>query len=261
MGTYVLKERDLVLDAGGNVSVTLSRFLRHCGVNHLLLAGQDYAWLNGRSHSGGHHNHTTNMKMQSYHQTTRNMDGEEILTTIQYMSAKRELEDDLKSASFPVYNLYGGGVPIEGTKAVDIQTAYNEGILASAPGSVERFLTELMSCRKSVPPFRTEPRSPMWTTSMRNAEKHLAKLFKNLKTNQQDIQTAMNRIEMFIKQDPLYMPYLFNETLDMAGLTRAKFKYEAGDLGEFKRIAKNVLKKVREIDRKVCIPESEQAVA
>lgn len=261
VGTYVLKERDLVLDAGGNVSVTLSRFLRYCGVSHLLLAGQDYAWINGKSHSGGHHNLTTSQKRHSWHQTTRNMDGEEILTTVQYMTAKRELEADLKQSEFPVFNLYGGGVPIEGAKVVDVNTAYSKGILASAPGAVEGFLRDLAACRRNVPPLRMEPRSPMWTTSMHNLEKHLGKLFRNIKANQRDVHAALNRMEQFVKQDPLYSPYLFNEIIDLAGLTRAKFAYEAKDLGEFKRIAKNVLKKVREIDRKVCLSQDEQAVA
>jgi len=252
LGTYVLKERDMVIDAGGNVSVTLSRFLRACGVNHLLMAGQDYAWLNGKSHSGGHHNETMNMEKRPYHQTTKNLDGEDILTTVQYMTAKRELEDDLKQSQFPIYNLYGGGVPIEGTQVVSIDKVYNDGILASAPGSVDRLRSALLDCRGNIPPIRLEPRSPMWTTSMRNAEKHLTKLFRSLTKNQSEIHAALTRIELFIKQDPLYIPYLFNETLDLAGLTRAKASYDKKDLPEFKRIAKNILKKVREMDRMVC---------
>lgn len=261
MGTYVLKQRDLVLDAGGNVSVTLSRLLRTCGVSHILMVGQDYAWINGKSHSAGHHNTNTKIKQASYHQDTKNMDGETILTTVQYMTAKRELEYDLKQADFPIYNVYGGGVPIEGTEAIDLDAAYSRGILASAPGSVDRFLGDLMACRNAIPPIRLEPRSPMWTTSMRNAEKHLTKLFKNITANQKEIHTALERIEMFVKQDPLYMPYLFNETLDLAGLTRAKARHERSDLQEFKSIAKRILKKVREMDRKVCFTAEETVAA
>lgn len=251
MGTHVLKERDLVIDAGGNVSVTLSRLLRTCGVSHILMVGQDYAWIKGKSHSGGHHNTNTKIVRGSYHQDTKNMDGETILTTVQYMTAKRELEYDLKQADFPIYNVYGGGVPIEGTEAIDLDAAYKRGILASAPGSVDRFMTDLMACRAAVPPIHLEPRSPMWTTSMRNAEKHLAKLFKSLKKNQNEIHSALERIETFIKQDPLYMPYLFNEVLDLAELTRAKAIHEPADLPKFKSIAKRILKKIREMDRKI----------
>jgi hypothetical protein len=262
MGTFVMKDHDLVLDAGGNVSVTISRLLRWCGVSHLLMVGQDYAWINNQSHSRGHHNHSTNMKKLSFHQTTKNMDGEEILTTIQYMTAKRELEDDLRQSPFPIFNLYGGGAPIEHTKAVDMDIARKEGILASAPGSVDRFMTDLAACRKQGKSVRFEPRSPMWSSSMRNAEKRLGKLFRNLSANQDDIHKTFLTIEMFIKQDPLYLPYLFNETMALAGLTRAKKRYEPKDFPEFKRIAREALKKVREIDRKVCLPEkSGQAAA
>lgn len=261
VGTYVLKERDMVLDAGGNVSVTLSRLLRTCGVSHVLMVGQDYAWIRGKSHSGGHHGTQTKIKRASYHQDTKNMDGETILTTVQYMTAKRELEYDLKQADFPIYNVYGGGVPIEGTEAIDLDAAYARGILASAPGSVDRFMDTLMHCRNTTPPIRLEPRSPMWTTSLRNAEKHLAKLFKHLGKNQKEIHAALERIELFIKQDPLYMPYLFNEVLDLAGLTRAKAKHDPSDLAAFKDIAKRILKKVREMDRKVCFTKEDVAAA
>lgn len=256
MGTYVMKDFDLVIDAGGNVSVTLARLLRWMGVAHIALVGQDYAWIRNRSHAGGHHNSTGNMKSRSFHQTTRNADGEEIISTIQYMTAKRELEDDLRQNPFPVFNIYGGGVVIEGTKIVDIAKAFKRGVLASAPGSVDRLMSELMACRNKGKNILFEPRGPMWTTSVRNAEKRLGKLFKNTKANQGEIFKTLKTFEMFLKQDPLYMPYLFNETLDLAGLTRAKRGFEPKDFPEFKRIAKNALKKVREIDRKVCQPES-----
>lgn len=256
MGTYVMKDFDLVIDAGGNVSVTLARLLRWMGVAHIALVGQDYAWIRNRSHAGGHHNSTGNMKSRSFHQTTRNADGEEIISTIQYMTAKRELEDDLRQNPFPVFNIYGGGVVIEGTKIVDIAKAFKRGVLASAPGSVDRLMSELMACRNKGKNILFEPRGPMWTTSVRNAEKRLGKLFKNTKANQGEIFKTLKTFEMFLKQDPLYMPYLFNETLDLAGLTRAKRGFESKDFPEFKRIAKNALKKVREIDRKVCQPES-----
>ncbi|QGY38814.1 DUF115 domain-containing protein [Pseudodesulfovibrio cashew] len=262
LGTFVMKEHDLVIDAGGNVSVTLSRLLRRFGVNHLVMVGQDYAWINNQSHAGGHHSCATKMHKRSFHQTTTNADGEEILTTIQYMTAKRELEEDLRKSPFPVYNIYGGGAVIKGTKPLDIETAFKQGVLASAPGSVDRFMTDLMACRGKGKRMRFEPRGPMWSTSLRNAEKRLGKLFKDLSKNQKEIHETLGRVDIFFKQDPLYMPYLFNETLDLAGLTRAKHRYEAKDFPEFKRIARCALKKVREIDRLVCTGGDEaEAVA
>lgn len=261
MGTFVMKDHDMVLDAGGNISVTLSRLLRRFGVSHMVMVGQDYAWINNMSHAGGHHHQSTQMHRRSFHQNTRDIDGNEILTTVQYMTAKRELEDDLRQSAFPIYNIYGGGAVIKSTKNVSIEDAYSEGILASAPGSVDRFMGELMACKQKGEVIRFEPRGPMWSTSLRNAEKHLSKLFKNVKANQQKIHEMFSKIELFIKQDPLYMPYLFNETIDLAGLTRAKMRYEVKDFPEFKRIAKCVMKKVREIDRLVCTPKKSKQAA
>ena len=261
IGTHVMQDHGLVLDAGGNVSVTMSRFLRWAGVSHMLMVGQDYAWIGEKSHASGHHNHTEDMTIHNYHQTVLDMDGNEILTTVQYMTAKRELENDLRQSSFPIYNIYGGGAPIEGTKAIDMKTAHNQGVLASAPGSVDRFMTDLLECRNKRVSLDLPAQGPVWSTSMRNAEKHLAKLFRNIKSNQLEIHQTFEKIEGFIKSSPLYTPYLFNEIIDMAGLTRAKHKYETKDLPEFKRIAKCVLKKVREIDKKVCMETAKQAVA
>ena len=116
-------------------------------------------------------------------------------------------------------------------------------------------MTDLMACRTQGKAIQFEPRSPMWYSSLRNAEKRLGKLFKNLAANQDEIHKTFLTLETFIKQDPLYMPYLFNETMDLAGLTRAKKRYDPKDFPEFKRITKSVLRKVREIDRKVCLPE------
>ncbi|MUM76279.1 DUF115 domain-containing protein [Pseudodesulfovibrio sp. F-1] len=265
MGTYVMKDHELVIDAGGNVSVTLSRLLRWMGVSHMVLVGQDYAWIGNRSHAAGHHGHTTNMTRRSFHQTTRNMEGEEILTTVQYMTAKRELEEDLKQSPVPVFNVYGGGVPIEGTRVVDLETAYVEGLFASAPGGVMRFMAELAASRGTMVPMRFEPRGPAWSTSLRNIEKHLGKLFRNLGANQTAVHEAMGRVEIFLNQDPLYTPYLYNELVDLAGLTRAKKRYAQRDYPEFRRIMRCVLKKVREIDRLVCLADANsdkgQAVA
>lgn len=257
IGTQVMQERDLVLDAGGNVSVTISRLMRWAGVSHMVMVGQDYAWINNQSHASGHHNFLNDGKLRGFHQKTKNADGEEILTTVQYMTAKRELEEDLRQSAFPIYNIYGGGAVIQRTKAIDIETAHKEGILASAPGSVDRFMAELAACRNEGSDIHFEPRGPAWGTSFRNAEKHLGKLFKNLSANQQEVHNTFRKIEAFIKQDPLYMPYLFNEVIDMAGLTRAKRIYEPKDFPEFKRIGKCVMKKVREIDRKVCTDPKE----
>lgn len=253
LGTYLMKGRELVLDAGGNVSLTLARLLRWLGVGHITLVGQDFAWINQRSHAEGHHATNRNFKFNpAKHQKLRNMDGQEIISTPQYLSAKRDLEEDLKKAPFPVYNVYGGGAPIAGSRRMTLQEAWSQGAFSSAPGSVERFMDELYQCRAMNHTMQIRPESHEWSNSLRHIEKRLGKLFRNCNNNQQEIHKALQEVDFFVKQNPVYLPYLFNETLNLAGLTRAKAKYEPRDFGEFKRISKSIIKKVREVDRFVC---------
>lgn len=261
MGTFVMQGRELVLDAGGNVSLTLTRLLRWLQVSHIVLVGQDFAWAGEHSHSEGHHaSKAKRIFNPRYHQKLRNAHGEEIISTVQYLSSKREMEEDIRKSDMAVFNLYGGGAIIEGTHMVDLEQAHVKGLLASVPGSVDAFMGNLMACRNNCNRLIIQPMSHDWTVSLRNVEKRLAKLFKKVRHNQNDIHKTLEQVELFVKSEPLYIPYLFNETIDLAGLTRAKHHYEPKDLGEFKRIAKSILKKIREVDRFVtACPEEEAA--
>jgi hypothetical protein len=58
---------------------------------------------------------------------------------------------------------------------------------------------------------------------------------------------------------PLYLPYLFNETIDLAGLAKTRHSYNPADFSEFKRIGKSILAKVREVDRCVSGLDSKHA--
>ncbi len=246
VGTFLLSERELVLDAGGNVGLTLTRLLRWMGVSHLVLVGQDFGWKPGQAtHSSGHHsdaNYGEGIRMQNLH-------GEEIFTTIQMLTSKRDLEADLKKAPFPTYHLYGGGVPIEGAIPVDFEQAQVKGLLASAPGARERFLAEMLAARRPKNPPRFEVRAAAWSVSLRNAEKRLEKLLKKPEANQKAVHDLLEQAIFFVKQDPLYMPYLFNEILDLAGLARTRSSYDRPVLSEFKQLCKRVLGKVRQMDR------------
>lgn len=259
LATFVMR-KSLVLDAGGNVSLTLSRLLRWCGVSHILFVGQDFAWKGERTHATGHHAAAEPMPfVPGRHEKLKNLRGEEIVTSLQYITSKRELENDIKKAPFPVFNLYGGGADIEGTTPIDLDSARKNGILASAPTSLQGFLSALDRARQTRHDFSFEPKSHRWTASLRGAEKRLEKLFKHTAENQDEIHQLMEQVMGFIKQDPLYLPYLFNETIDLAGLTRAKLRYEQRDFFEFKKIGKSVLKKVKEIDRQLSGTEPKAA--
>ncbi|MES9997545.1 6-hydroxymethylpterin diphosphokinase MptE-like protein [Desulfovibrio aminophilus] len=250
VATFAMKDRELVLDAGGNVSLTLTRFLHWCGVSRLLLAGQDFAWSGEQTHADGHHAAGRKVVFNPRaHLRIKNLHGEEIITSPQYMAAKRELEMDLRKTNLPVFGLYGGGAPIEGVEMLDMAQVRERGLLTSIPGSVESFRGKLLASRERRHSFDFEPRSPRWSSSMRHAEKQLTKLFRNLGGNQKEIHGLFEQALLFIKQDPLYVPYLFNEIINLSGLAKARHSYEPKDLAEFRRIEKDVLRKVREVDR------------
>ncbi|WP_432735459.1 motility associated factor glycosyltransferase family protein [Maridesulfovibrio sp. FT414] len=258
LGTFALNQHEEVFDAGSNVSVTLARFLDWCGFNHILLVGQDFAWKGKVSHAAGHQNSGA-MYNKGIIVNLKNADGEDITSTIQYMSSKREMEDDIKKISTPIFNLYGGCAVIEGARNVDLQKVHMDGLLSSAPGRMDYFKTAMNMARvpKEFPMF--EARSPKWTTSLNRVTKRMEKLFRKHSANQVEIHKAMHEVYFFIRQDPLYLPYLYNEILDIAGLARAKSSYEPKDLSHYKQVIKKTLKKVRHMDRCLCVNERKKA--
>lgn len=260
LATFVMRDHEFVLDAGGNVSLTLVRLLRWMGVSSLLLVGQDFAWKGGRTHAAGHHASGHDVAFDpTMHQRLKNLWGEEIISSIQYLSSKRDLEGDLRKSPFRIGNLYGGGVVIEGAPAVTLDDAREDGLLSCAPGSRERFLQHLAQARTRGHAMRFEPRSHIWTSSIRGMERRMQKLFRQCGQSQNEIHTLLEQALFFVRQDPLYLPYLFNETIDLAGLAKTRRSYHPEDFSEFKRIGKSILDKVREVDRCVALPDKNAA--
>jgi len=249
LGTYVFQEHELVLDAGGNVGVTLARFLSWAGVGRILLAGQDFAWPGDRSHAPGHHSHQAAYVFDPARDVElRNLHGQTIYSNVGYLSAKRDLEKDLRKAQVPVYNIYGGGVEIEGSRVVDVEECHQRGLLASEPGAKERMLWGLK--RSNQPRVRPvyEPRHATWNKSLRNATRQLEKLLKKPGKHQDEIRGLLNRVFHFLKQDPLYLPYLYNEIMDMAAMVKCRERYSPLDMREYRDILKRSLDKVKEMD-------------
>jgi hypothetical protein len=249
MGTYVFQEHELVLDAGGNVGVTLARFLSWCGVSRILLAGQDFSWPADRTHAPGHHSH---VHVQTFDPSRdvafENLWGETIYSNVGYLSAKRDLEKDLRKAQVPVYNIYGGGAPIEGSTVVSVDECHQRGLLASEPGAKERFLDAVRRAnRPRVRPVY-EPRFADWNLSLRNATRRLDKLMRKAGKRQGEIKQHLNNVLHFLKQDPLYLPYLYNEVMDMAAMVNCQASYSPADMKNYRDILKRGLDKVKRVD-------------
>ncbi len=258
LGTFVLGNHEEIFDAGSNVSITLARFLDWCGFNHILMVGQDFAWKGRNSHSAGHQNSGANYNPNMLVEL-ENADGEKLTSTVQYMTSKNEMEEDIKKLRARIFNLYGGCAVIEGARSVDMQEVHMEGLLSAAPGSMDYFKTamNMTSTPRPLPTF--EPRSPKWTSSLNHVTKRLEKLFRKHGKNQEEIHRALHEVYFFIRQDLLYVPYLYNEILDMAGLARAQSSYAPKDLPRYKQIVKKILSKVRHMDRALCISPNRKA--
>lgn len=252
MGTFVLRDHAPVLDAGGNVSVTLMRFCKFLDVSQVLLVGQDFAWKSDAptTHVAGHHAAANGFTFRpGHHLTVKNWRGEDVVTAMPYLTGARDIEADIPGLERPVHVLYGDGLPLRGARPTDLDQIQSSGLLASRPGSLNRFAAALREANQPVTPPRFEARSPQWTSSLRAVTKRLEKLFAKPERNGDEIQSALGQVHLFLRQDRLYAPYLFNEIMDLAGLVHVRATYTRPDLTQFKKIAKRSLDKVREMDR------------
>lgn len=260
LATFLMRDREPVLDAGGNVSVALMRLLVWCGASRIALLGQDFAWSGDKSHVAGHHaNAPTRDFDPTKHIRLPNMHGEQIISTMSYISAQRDMEADAQRLDIPVFNIYGGGLEIQGTEVVTPAQAAERGLLHSEAGAVERFEQSIGTALTPQPVPVFQPRAAQWTSSLRSVQKRLTKLYKKARLHQKEITQTLEQVLTFLKQDPLYTPYLYNEVIDLAGLARLGGSHEPGEMAEVKRILARTLNKVREIDGTLGIGAGKQA--
>ncbi len=242
LGTFALSDREPVFNAGTNVSVTLYRILTWMGVDRILLAGMDFAWKGERSHAGGHHN---NIKGKV---TLTNADGETLHSTLSYTTALRDLIADVSKSAIPTGCLYGGGAVIEGAERLDYSEAFMEGYLASAPGSIETFAAALDHAHapQQTPEFPS--RAQKWNVTLRQKLKEFEKLAKKPARNATQSFEALNALHAFLRSDPVFLPYLYNEFMDVAGLTLETRPFGPQEFSRVRQIVKRVREKVKRME-------------
>jgi hypothetical protein len=255
LGTFVLQDHELVLDAGGNVGVTLARFLTWAGVRRFLLAGQDFAWKGAFSHAKGHHAAGGSYVFDPAKDVMlTNLYGETIYSHMGFIAAKRDLEADIKGCpEARYYNIYGGGAVIEGAENLGLGAVLERGLLTGGADARNRFLSAMQRARgpRMRPVFQA--RGALWATSMRNVQKKLERLFKKPTRHAGEIRATLSDVQRFLKQDPLYLPYLYNEIMDVAGLVQTRLTYGQKDMVEFRNLVKRINAKIREMDECLCV--------
>lgn len=253
VATFLPADNEHVFDAGGNVSVTLLRFLQFMGVQRILLAGQDFAWRgDGSSHVGGHHFAKRAFTPEpGKHIALENAYGERVYSTMSYISALRDMESDLKTYTGYCGNIYGGGMDIRGTEKISADAAIAMLKQNKDSAALDTFLGILQSAGMPRPLPVFESRSHMWTSSLASAVKRLEKLFRKPPVDQRAVYAFFGEVLIFLKQDPLYAPYIYNDILDVAALAHMRRRYTREDLAEFKAAVRKITGKVREADRLV----------
>jgi hypothetical protein len=230
-------------------------------VQHIILAGFDFAWKGKVTHVPGHLAEKKPFHFDpNRHVTMKNKWGDAIYSDAAYVTALKDLEKDLTESSGPIIsNLYGGGMCIQGAPEVSFEQLRKKGVLAANGKNLQRFLKALHTARRSRSWPRFEARADQWAQSLRAVEKKLARLYEDGETSRHAIPSVMEQIVVFLKQDPLYKPYLFNEILDVTYLSRKKGAFDPADLTQCKEIINRVLKKVAEVDCSLVYERKEAA--
>ncbi|WP_300160360.1 6-hydroxymethylpterin diphosphokinase MptE-like protein [Solidesulfovibrio sp.] len=252
MGTYVLKDLELVLDAGGNVGVTLERFLTWAGARRFVLVGQDLSWRGGSTHAPGHHSASPEGGGKAAaprgDAKLKNLDGEDIFTHLGFLAAKRDMEKDIAASGALFHNLYGGGAVIEGAVVIGPEALDDPAFFEGQATARDAFLDALG--RAATPRARPvfSQKAGQWASSLKNAARRLEKLMRKADKHQAEIRELLGQIQLFLRHDPLYLPYLYNDIMELAGLIQTRTRFGVKELTQFQAIRKRVQDKTREID-------------
>ena len=249
IGTYINRNKDIIIDTKGNVSIALIKILHELGIKKFLLVGMDLAWHDKKTHATGHHASNYDFFYNpDKHLKFKNMYNKTIYSSPQYILAARELEDYIKNNDLEVYNLYGGGIILEQTinienkQAIEILKAFDDSELKNFLRSLNSDITK----RNYVPKIRLY--SKEWIISLNHFEKRIIKLYKKLKNNQMQIRKAYIDLHLFLLQHPIYKMYLYTEILEISKYIFIKDYYSLEDLANTRKIIKTIKHKVKEVD-------------
>ncbi|WP_027183589.1 6-hydroxymethylpterin diphosphokinase MptE-like protein [Desulfovibrio inopinatus] len=241
----VFGDRELVLNAGGNADLALARLLLWLGVASITLVGHDFT--RKIDHDTAYDAPFSSGVTSTFIELTNN-EGNPIYTDKNQLAVKHAMEQIVSTTDIPIFNLYGGGVAVEGVTAIDIDRFFAEGIMHSVSDSRSVFLHALREAMVPRSRPRFEPRSQQWKASLKSVTRRMEKLFKKPACNRTQIQETLHQVVLFTRQNPVYLPYLYSEIMDLGGLLYTKTNYGPAEFVLFKNITKRTLKKVKAMD-------------
>lgn len=255
LGSIIFQNQEFVLDVGSNVALGMFRFLVWCGVEHIVLAGQDFGWQGEKNHAQGHHaaEHPI-LTTSTFFRTAHNKDGAEVNTSCQFLRARNDLEHEIASAKISVFNIQDGGLDIAGTTVRSAVQIREQGLLHAPENVVAQFLATLNTPVPSAPLMVLEAQAAQWQTSLTNVGKRLETLFAAPDTNNTEIRQSLMQTEFFLRHNPLYMPYLFKEITQIAWMARLQLVFEQQDMDRVASILSTAARKVLVVDNALAAP-------
>jgi hypothetical protein len=252
MAACLLVDPEVLIEPGGNVASTMLRFLDWCGADQVMLVGHDFAWQGEKTHAQNHWAAEDDFLFDpAHHLKIKNKAGASIYSNPGYLTALRTLEADLGHLKMPVYNLYGGGALIQGSRPLTWDEVVTQSHLQGRAETRERFLKQLQT--STCPPirFKMPAGSSKWMDSLKDLKKRLKKLFQQQVPDPKTVKTVLNRALGFMEQDPFIKPLLFNEMLDLAGLIHVSRRFSDRECKQSQKIIMKMMEKLEDLDKRI----------
>ena len=248
----LLADQDLLMEPGGNVALTTLRFLDWCGADQVMLVGHDFAWQGTRTHARDHLAAEQAFRFDPKNDCAlKNQTDELIYSNPVYLAALRDLEAEIEHLNMPVYNLYGGGLAIQGSRTLTWDEVAVQGHLAGQDKNRDCFLKKFQTgpcapIRFSRPADRSEQ-----IAFLKNLKKRLKQLFRRREPNAKTIKTIFGQAFTALEQDPWSKPYLFNDLLNLAGLVQVSPFFGQEEFMKCMKIVTKMVEKLQEMNRKI----------
>jgi hypothetical protein len=219
LASHIRNGKEPLLDVGGNAGVAILRFLRWCGAEKVILVGQDFSWPDRRTHARLHLAAGKEFRFDPRsHIRIKNRDGRAVFTAQPYLTALGEMERDLDASPLHVYDLYGGGLPIRGSRPIGLQELEAELLVGRESAELKRFLRILKGGLRPSEIFFPKGDRSDWPVFIESARKRLEHLLRTPSPERRQIVPFLDDLMRYLQEDPVRKPLLLNEVISLAGL-------------------------------------------
>ncbi len=230
-----------VLDVGSNVGLALLRFLEWAGIHKVLLVGQDFGFADepgSVTHVEGHYASGPAQQGDAYSMQVKLPEGRCVRTSPQLLAARNDLDSWLRRSSMSAFTVYGGGLPIDEARAIASEEA-RDWSAGNAAKKLSFFVEKLSALPDTPSETWLQNVSPDLVEfsghTLRTVEQELQQM------NLQRYQDILNALRKRIEADPVSRPYLYNECIELAGLTLPRRTVNQNALHLVQRIADKLL--------------------